>query len=511
MHKNHASATLYKRDIDKLRSKEIESGRVIPITQELIDQLSYYHNSPLAVIDQGKDKPRAILDKSFDADTAVNAHIRKHDLGALVMDRITAMGSQMRKAYMDKVELWVIIQDVQAYFRNLPIQVRDQLLQLIRYGDGLTVIDLNENFGDTGAPFKACFLGDSICWILEDQGIIASYHYSDNFFNITNAERGQSDLKKIRDVFKQLGLPLNDKDSVLGQQFKLLGFFVDLAAFTISIPREKRLEIVQTIDKYLLLPYISVKDLRHITGVLVHYSQIVESANCYNAILWKVNGRYAKGFSKSAKILFEKHFMLQESLIWFRDTFLIWSGVSIQQQLDWEYQKALGCSSDASHIGGSFLTPSTYSFFVWCPCCIKTWNKDMTTLELGTTCIGLGTSIGRELIGKRALWVSDNAAGCYDYNKGYSRKNERTSRIIMEMRQIAIQNQVEFFLHWIPRKSIKLADSLTRGSDTEFKVLDNNQRRYIEPHSCRNLVALTPTGTKPMVFGFAENHKDVKR
>jgi hypothetical protein len=202
MHKNHASATLYKEDVDKLRSKEIESGRLIPISQDLIDQLTYYHNSPLAVIDQGKDKPRVILDKSFDPDTAVNSHIRKQDLGALVMDRITALGSHMRKAYKEKTELWVIIQDVQAYFRNLPIQVRDQLLQLIRYDDGLTVIDTNENFGDTGAPFKACFLGDTICWILENQGIIASHHYSDNFFSITSAERGQKDLKLTRDIFK---------------------------------------------------------------------------------------------------------------------------------------------------------------------------------------------------------------------------------------------------------------------------------------------------------------------
>jgi hypothetical protein len=45
MHKNHASATLYKEDIDKLRSKELKSGRIIPISQELIDQLTYYHNS----------------------------------------------------------------------------------------------------------------------------------------------------------------------------------------------------------------------------------------------------------------------------------------------------------------------------------------------------------------------------------------------------------------------------------------------------------------------------------
>jgi hypothetical protein len=285
---------------------------------------------------------------------------------------------------------------------------------------------------------------------------------------------------------------------------------INLSNFTISVPREKRYEIVEAIEGFISRTYISVRDLRHITGVLVHYGQVIESSNCYNAILWKAVGRYAKGFSKSAKIHWDKHFLLKESLQWFKDTFMIWSGVSLQQELDWVSHESTGTSSDASHIGGAFLTPDTYSFFIWCPCCIKTWNKDMTPLELGTTCIGIGTSIGRSLISKRVLWISDNSAGCYDYNRGYSRTNEMTSRIIMETHQLTIQNQVEFFLQWTPRKTIKLADSLTRGCDVEFRKLDGYQRTYIEPHSCRSLIALSPTGTKPMVFGFSQNHEDVR-
>jgi hypothetical protein len=506
-HRNHHSSIIYKDEVQKFKSKEVQSGRLIVITEALLEEMGYYHNSPLAVIDQGK-KCRTLIDMSYEAGTAVNAHIRKHDFGHLVMDRISALGSHMRQSFQNKTDIWIIIQDVEAYFRNLPLQVRDQLLHVIRYDDGETVINANENFGNTGAPFKACALGDTICYILEKHGIIAAMHYSDNFFNLTNALRGKADLKTILKVFAELGLPLNENDSVLGQQFKLLGFWVDLKAYTISIPRGKRLDIVKEIDEFVGEEYITLKDLRHIVGVLVHYSQVIESANCYNSILWNVSAAYGKKAHRNTRIKWDKHEMLRECLVWFRETLLIWSGVALQQELAWETQYSLGCSSDASHIGGSCLTPTTYSYHVWCPCCIKQWNRDMTPLELGSTLIGFGTMIGRELISKRALWVSDNFAGCVNYNKGYSKGNKFTSSIIMELHQVAIQNQVELCLHWTSRKNIPFADMLTRGSDVDFRRLDKNQREYIEPQGCRSFVPLSPTGTRPMVFGFKEFHPD---
>jgi hypothetical protein len=504
-HKNHYSATMYRDEVQRLKSKEIESGRVLRVTAELLEEVGYYHNSPIAVIDQGK-KLRTLFDMSFEADTAINSHIRKHDFGRMVMDRISALGSHMRNSFKEKTDIWIIIQDVEAYFRNLPLQVRDQLLHIIRYGEGEIGMNANENFGNTGVPFKACALGDTICWILEQHGILASMHYSDNFFNLTNAKSGQEDLKTILKVFSNLGLPLNAHDSVLGQSFKLLGFWVDLRAYTISIPREKRLEIVKKLDQYVGEEFIVLKDLKHIVGVLVHYSQVVESANCYNAILWSIAAGYGKKAHRNTRIRWDRHEMMRDSLVWFRDTFLVWSGVAIQQELAWESQYSLGCSSDASHIGGSSLTPTTYSFHVWCPCCIKQWNKDMTPLELGSTLLGFGTRLGGELIGKRALWVSDNVAGCISYNKGYSKRNKFTSKIIMELHQVSIQNQVELYLQWTPRRLIPYADILTRGSDVEFLRKDKGKRSYVEPHGCRSFVPLSPTGTKPMVFGFAEFH-----
>ena len=45
-----------------------------------------------------------------------------------------------------ELTMWFICEDVTAYYRQLPIQLRDRVQQLIAYPDGEIAIDLCENF-----------------------------------------------------------------------------------------------------------------------------------------------------------------------------------------------------------------------------------------------------------------------------------------------------------------------------------------------------------------------------
>jgi hypothetical protein len=58
-----------------------------------------------------------------------------------------------------------------------------------------------------------------------------------------------------------LGQPLNDKDSVLGPAVQTTRLLINLSNFTISVPREKRCEIVEAIEGFISRTYISVRDL----------------------------------------------------------------------------------------------------------------------------------------------------------------------------------------------------------------------------------------------------------
>jgi hypothetical protein len=89
--------------------------------------------------------------------------------------------------------------------------------------------------------------------------------------------------------------------------------------------------------------------------------------------------------TNTQKNILEKHDMLRDSMVPRHVSHLVRCRYPTRARMG--SQEVLGCRSDASHIGGSSLTPTTYSYHVWCPCCIEKLNQDMTPLELGSTLI----------------------------------------------------------------------------------------------------------------------------
>jgi hypothetical protein len=291
------------------------------------------------------------------------------------------------------------MEDITHYYRNFPVQPRDQINQLLVYPDTEVAIDHNENFGDRGTPFKTGSLGDVLCWILSKApyNFEDASHYSDNFWATTSPERAIIDRARFQELFDSLGLPRGEKDSICGKQFKLIGFDWDIDAFTVSVPETKKEEILNKIIKFLDQGFIELKQLEKLRGQFVFISKIIQSASCYSSICWKTEGKYnaiTKGFSATSKIhhkiAFKSEELLLESFEFFKRTLLTWSGTSFLRHLEWEEAKyVLGCSSDASKIGGSFTTPTHYGYYTWCKCCVDKNKHDMTTLELGAILIGL--------------------------------------------------------------------------------------------------------------------------
>jgi hypothetical protein len=112
-------------------------------------------------------------------------------------------------------------------------------------------------------------------------------------------------------VLNALGLPCNEKDSIVAQQFILLGFHWDVVAFTVSIPEAKRVVIVNELITNLEAGYIELKALEKIVGKLAWASQIIQAANCYTSILWKHGAKYKRIVATSShfdKIHYRVHF-----------------------------------------------------------------------------------------------------------------------------------------------------------------------------------------------------------
>jgi len=302
-------------------------------------------------------------------------------------------------------------------------------------------------------------------------------HYSDNFFAVTTREWAYIDRPLFQGLFKQLGLPLNPKDSICGKQFKLIGYDWDINAFTVSIPETKRKEITDKLIKFINQGSIELIELGNIKGQLTWVSAIIQSATCYSSLCWKAEAKH-NAITKNKSHIGRTHHKIQLStepllllsFIWFKNILLAWAGTSYLRHLNWEYAQddVLGCSSDASKIGGAFTTPTRYGWYIWCPCCIKQIKDDMTAFELAAILIGLYTVIAGTLTTRRILWITDNDASATDYAKGYSSHCPVRSSIIKEIHRIAIIHSLDLKLQWISRKSLKCADILTRGSGIEF-------------------------------------------
>jgi hypothetical protein len=509
INKNHPSAT-NSTAFAKNMTDEIEAGRRIAIPLVAQEKLPYLNSNPAGVLNK-KGKARVINDKSYPRGFSINDHILGSDYGRLVMDDTRACASILREFAQKGERIMLGTEDISKFYRNLPVAGWDQLYQLIDQ-DGVLYLDRAEVFGDRGAPFKACFLADVICWILENKfGLMVARHFVDNFLYYTLPHRAKRDQAMFLLLFKRLNIPLNDKDRQLGTIIKHLGFIVNTTSYTIEVPQTTRLEIASIINSILKKGGLSIQDLESVNGKLVWLCAVVPIAWVYAKVIWSCL-TVAKDNRKSRYVKLSSFPKLQSTLSWFADLLVSWCGISYNMETRWiEASPAdlSGVAGDASDRGGAFVTPDHYSFWKWCPHCLELINGNVSILELATVLIGYACKIGGLHSGKLILWLSDNSGGISNYNKGYG-DDPLLSEIIAELRFELIRSQVDNFrLVWVSRKSLYNADLLSRGSLIDEKkflsIPGNESRSYVAPFSTRSVVILDKT-SKPYVYGFSRFH-----
>jgi hypothetical protein len=507
---NHKSATDAMSEFDKNMEKEIAAGRRVELPQHVQDRLPYLNSNPIgAVFKNGK--VRMINDQSYPKGRSVNDFIDGKDFGQSKLDDTRHVTGMLKEMNIEETDLIILgTEDINSFYRHIPVMAHDQLLQLVQH-KGVIYLDRSLVFGSRAAPFQACLFADVICWILETKyGLLAVRHYVDNFIYFTLSHRAKSDQTSFLNCMERLNIPLNVKDRQLGSKVAHLGFEMDTRSSTISVPTATRLKMALDIGRVLKDGGLSFKSLEILNGRIVWVCSIIPIAWVYAKMIWAV---LTKAGQRGVKyIVLSKFVSLQRSLQWFRDMLTCWCGISYNMESRWEAANAIdfdGCSSDASKLGGAFVTVDSYSWWSWCPCCVEKCQSDMTPLELGSILIGYTTKIGGIHSGKLIFWLTDNGAATTAFNKGYS-ADSLTSEIVAELRFELIRSQVDNFrLLWTPRKGLAHADILTRASledEQRFLSLPGNEARsYYAPYSTRS-IKLLKSDTKPYMFGFTRYH-----
>ena len=170
----------------------------------------------------------------------------------------------------------------------------------------------------------------------------------------------------------------------------------------------------------------------------------------------------------------------------------------------------MGVTSDASFLGVALLSKDHFSYWVWCPCCVKRVNKpkpDIAAFELLTVAAGWYSEIGQQYVRKRVTHYTDNAENVSTFNKGFGsglNANLKTD-LIAEIRSKAVERACMFRLAWAARDRIKRTDRLTRGVEAGFMADDSCA--FVLPVDSGTLKVLRNcAGDKPAMLGIRRYH-----
>ena len=489
----------------KAHEKEFDKANYEIISQILLDKLPYFTFTPEHVLFQ-KEKYRLISNKLL---SGVNAFILFNEYSDIVLDGISTIQDVLRELNRlhPNEEIVIVCEDVTAFYRQFLVRVADALHQITLTRRGYAV-DHKEEFGDSSSPRVTCQVGDTIAHILWYFFRIICLHYVDNFFVLTTRKRFKVERAILQSVMKAIGWPLNPNDSVSGTSIEALGFDIDTKGRTVSVPFEKKKKIIESIQ-LAFEKGISLGNLDSIKGKLVNVCQVIKLGMCYAWKLWTRINELMKRKSKKHHIVVQREPIIYHALKWFRDVLGTWCGINYYDEYLWRLNSSVGCASDSSPIGASWVSPTHYSYWIWCPCCWSKYEDEIGLFEMLATLMGLSTSIGQELTKFLILWLTDSAESTRAFNNGYGNLPVKTEAIA-EMRMVAIQFQFEMRLAWTGRQHLAATDLLTRGSNRKF-LESRDKRVFRRPRSGKTLRVLQEGDSDhdvPYMVGLQEFHSE---
>jgi hypothetical protein len=244
--------------IRAFRDREIAAGRWSdPLdSTELLPGMKI---SPMFVVWQN-EKPRVVTDH---ARSGINDGI-PHAEGKVKYDDMRTFGQTIHNARTTNPgkRLVTFKSDVASAFLNLPAHPIFQLRQVVKI-DGKLFIVRHLVFGNRASPRCWCAVSGLLCWLgIRRLGIVGLHVYMDDFFGWDYAEnlvwyRGK--LRPRRQVqflllWEAISCPFEDRKQEHGEVLKIIGFWVDINAGSISLSPSAISDIIAKIDLFLASP-----------------------------------------------------------------------------------------------------------------------------------------------------------------------------------------------------------------------------------------------------------------
>jgi hypothetical protein len=206
------------------------------------------------------EKPRVVTDHSR---SGINDGIPRAD-AKVKYDDMRTFGQTLHDARAANLGKCLVAfkSDVASAFLNLPAHPIFQLRQVVRI-EGKLFIVRRLVFGNRASPRCWCAVSGLLCWLgTRKLDIVGLHVYMDDFFGWDFANnlvwyRGR--LRPRRQVqllllWESISCPFEDRKQDHGEALKIIGFWVDINAGSISLHPDSISDIVAKIDKFLTTP-----------------------------------------------------------------------------------------------------------------------------------------------------------------------------------------------------------------------------------------------------------------
>jgi hypothetical protein len=367
--------------------------------------------------------------------------------------------------------------DIKDAFRLIRVRKEDQFLLGLRFM-GLYYYERCLPFGLKPSPGIFEIFASAINIFGLEDGVKFLLHYLDDFILITNKERGHREYETVLSTFKKLGVELAvEKLSTPCSSLEFLGIIIDTVSMTLRLPEDKLTYYRSIINRWIMKPSGSLKELQSLIGTLVYSARIIQHGNTfYHHLIHQV--REATKGMKAGKFSHRQVRLNNEAiqeLQWWKYFIIEWNGSNIiPPGIDqFPLAKRHSLLTDACTTGmGAWFKGHQYVLHAWSEKELKEATREqaisMPYLEL----LSILHSVNvwqKELANNAIDLQSDCDPVVKAINKGYSREPS-LHHLLRLLFFITSLNKIYISCSHIAGVDNKEADALSRAANHDNQI-----------------------------------------
>lgn len=440
--------------------------------------------SPLNSVPRKNDQRRRfILDLSFPKGSSINDGINKDwyegEEVKLEYPKVDDLVAMILKAKQDNPNQEVLIwkRDLKSCYRQFHLCPGS--VHLVGYKiNGKYWYDLVLAMGSSSSTQICQKITDMITDTFYNRFEGEVKNFLDNFFSAEVPDRAEYLYQKFQEWLELLGVEESfDKAVPPSTKVIVLGILFDTIKMMLSLPKEKKQELVRELHKWRNRKSCSLRQMQALVGKLNFASGVVRAGRVYMARLINTMRGRQKGDS-SPIILSDTNL---SDVQWWIEHIDMYNGIEMTSLMVNPHWKSVGSTwfSDSSgtgiggwsEISGQYFHHSLSNEFC---------QKDINSLE----CLALLLCVRKwaEMHkGQRIVVSCDNQTTVAVINSGAA-KNKFLQACLREIHHMCAMSSMEIKVVWISTKKNRIADTLSR-----WHLGDKYVREFKNLTQCRKV------------------------